>query len=78
MTREHFLKVLQDNGIDSNIVHFDDSSSDGYCLRKNHNRWEIFVRERGKEYDLVGFPSESNALESLLKELLSIYSKKGE
>lgn len=59
--------------IDTNFVSFNDNFKDGYCVRKNYYGWETFVRERGKEYDGIGFPSESNALESLLKEILSIY-----
>jgi hypothetical protein len=75
MTRDEFLTKLRENNIDSRFVSFDDNIKDGYCLRKNYYRWETFVRERGKEYDVVGFPCESNALESLLKEILSIYGK---
>ena len=77
MTKENFLIQLHENNIDPNIINFDSPVKDGYCLRKNYNRWETFVRERGKEYDLIGFPNESDALESLLKEIVSIYGKKG-
>ncbi len=75
MTRNDFLKKLQENKIDSSIVNFDNSIRDGYCIRKNYNRWEVFVRERFEEYDVIGFPSESDALENLLKQILSIYGK---
>lgn len=75
MTKEEFMTILKSNQIDPNIVSFDSNVKDGYCIRKNHLRWETLVRERGKEYDVQGFPSESNALESLLAEILSIYKK---
>lgn len=73
MTRDDFLSELRTSNIDPNIVNFDTSNKDGYCLRKNYNRWETFVKERGKEYDILGFPSESDALQNLLQEILSIY-----
>lgn len=75
MTREEFKEELMNNDIDPSIVHFDDSLSEGYCFRQNYFRWETFIRERGTEYDLVGYPSESSALESLLAELINIYGK---
>ena len=31
--------------------------------------WETFVRERGQEYDILGHPSESDALKNLFTEL---------
>ena len=65
MTKSEFLNMLMDNHISSNIVHFENSVSDGYYVLKNYHRWEVFYRERGKDYDCVGFPSESDALEYL-------------
>ena len=72
MTKKNFLEQLAKYGIDSKLVVFDDSINDGYCVRKNHFRWEVFFRERGKEYNCVGFPSESNALEYLFDKLRSL------
>ena len=76
MNREKFMSLLQENGIDPNIVSFDSSVNDGYNIRKNRIRWETFVRDRGKEYNCIGFPSESNALEYMLKKLIELYGKK--
>ncbi len=70
MTYVEFVDLLKENKIDTSIVHFENSAADGYCVLKNHHRWEVFYRERGKDYDCVGFPSESNALEYLLKKLV--------
>ena len=70
MTHNEFVTLLNENNIDSNIVHFENSVADGYYVLKNYHRWEVFFRERGKDYDCVGFPSESDALEYLLKKLL--------
>ena len=75
MNREKFMSLLQENGIDPNIVSFDSSVNDGYNIRKNRIRWETFVRDRGKEYNCIGFPSESNALEYMLKRLIELYGK---
>lgn len=76
MNREKFMSLLQENGIDPNIVSFDSSVNDGYNIRKNRIRWETFVRERGREYNCIGFPSESDALEYMLKRLIELYGKK--
>lgn len=73
MTRPDFLELLKEHNIDANRVVFDDSIKEGYCIRKNHFVWEVCFRERGKEYDCVGFPSESNALQYLFDKLYSIY-----
>lgn len=73
MTKQDFILELEKNNISNSIVHFDDSRADGYCIRKNYFRWEVFSRERGIEYNIVGFPSENDALVYLLKELKRIY-----
>ena len=70
MTYVEFVDLLKENKIDTSIVHFENSVADGYYVLKNYHRWEVFYRERGKEYDCIGFPSESDALEYLLKKLL--------
>ncbi len=70
MTRDEFLKLLKENNIDESLVVFDDPIKDGYCIRKNYFRWEVFFRERGKEYNLMGYPSESDALTALLEKLI--------
>ena len=70
MTKIEFLNMLMDNHISSGIVHFENSVADGYYVLKNYHRWEVFYRERGKDYDCVGFPSESDALEYLLGKLI--------
>ena len=69
MTYNEFVDLLRENNVDTNIVHFENSVADGYYVLKNYHRWEVFYRERGKDYDCVGFPSESNALEYLLGKL---------
>lgn len=70
MTYVEFVDLLKENKIDIGIVHFESSVADGYYVLKNYHRWEVFYRERGKDYDCIGFPSESDALEYLLKKLL--------
>ena len=69
MTKEEFFKVIESKSVSSNLVHFENSVADGYYVLKSYHRWEVFYRERGKDYDSVGFPSESNALEYLLEKL---------
>ena len=70
MTYVEFVDLLKENKIDTSIIHFENSVADGYYVLKNYHRWEVFYRERGKDYDCIGFPSESDALEYLLKKLL--------
>ena len=74
MNRNEFISRLKENGIPQGIVSFDSSTSDGYNIRKNKLRWETFTRERGKEYDCIGFPSESDALQHMFDELVVIYA----
>ena len=69
MNRQEFIMLLKENGIDSETVAFDSSMHEGYNIRKNHYRWEAFFRERGKEYNCIGFPSESDALKHILEKL---------
>ena len=75
MTKSEFLELLKKYNINENLVVLDDTIKEGYCVRKNYFRWEVFFRERGKEYDCIGFPSESNALQYLFDKLYSIYVK---
>ena len=75
MDRIEFIKHLEEHGINPNIVSFEDNAADGFVIRKNYFRWEVFLRERGAEYNCVGFPSESDALIYLLDRLVPIYEK---
>ena len=75
MIKTEFLELLDKHNINKNIVVFDDNITDGYCIKKNYYRWEVFFRERGKEYDLLGFSSESEALQYLFDKLYGIYVK---
>ena len=70
MTQNEFISSLKENDVDTNIVHFENSVADGYYVLKNYHRWEVFFRERRKDYDCIGVHSESDALEYLLKKLL--------
>lgn len=76
MTKEDFLELLINNKIDVNLVVFDDPIKEGYCVRKNHFRWEVFFRERGEEYACIGFPTESDALQYLFEKLFDIYKNR--
>lgn len=73
MDRSEFLIRLKKKGIDPQIVSFDSSTKDGCNIRKNRLGWEVFMRERGKEYNNIGFLSESDALQYLYDELVKIY-----
>ncbi len=70
MTRTEFLGLCESKNISTNLIHFENSVADGHYVLKNYHRWEVFYCERGKDYDCVGFPSESNALEYLIEKLV--------
>ena len=70
MTYNEFVDLLRENNVDTNIVHFENSVADGYYVLKNYHRWEVFYRERGNEYNCMGFPSESDALLYLSERLI--------
>ena len=70
MTRTEFLELCNKQNILPDLVHFENSVIDGYYVLKNYHRWEVFYRERGKDYDRIGFPSESDALIYLLERLI--------
>ena len=70
MTHTEFVTLLKKNNIEATIVHFENSVADGYYVLKNYHRWEVFFREQGKDYDCIGFHSESDALEYLLEKLV--------
>ena len=71
MTKDEFIKLLDNSNISPNLIHFENSVADGYYVLKNYHRWEVFYRERGKDYDCIGFPPESDALLYLAEKLSS-------
>lgn len=70
MTRFEFLDLLKQHNINTDIVQFENSAKDGYLVRKNRYSWEVVFRERGKEFECMGFPSESDALQYLFYKLV--------
>lgn len=70
MTKTEFLELCESKNISTNLIRFENSVADGYYVLKNYHRWEVFFRERGKDYDCVGFPSESDALIYLADKLM--------
>ena len=75
MDKAAFFGLLSRLGINESTVVLDDSLRDGYCVRKNGLGWEVSVRERGVESNVMGFPSETDALRYLADMLIRIYCK---
>ena len=73
MDRNDFFRLLEQKGIRSEIVSFDNSINDGFNIRKNKLNWETFTRERGHEFDSMGFPSESDALQYMFEQVCRYY-----
>ena len=70
MTRTEFLELCKSKNISTNLIHFENSVAEGYYVLKNYHRWEVFYRERGKDYECIGFPSESDAFIYLADKLI--------
>lgn len=73
MNKEIFLEKLEKNGINKKMVCFDDNVSDDiFCVMTNNNYYEVYYRERGKEYYNRRFNNQDEALEYLLEYLCRI------
>ncbi len=70
MSRSEFFNLLQQEGIDPNLVAFNDSISAGYNIRKSSEGWKAFYRDKGREYHSVDFDSESEALQFMYRMLV--------
>lgn len=75
MTKAELIDKLNKENIPTDIVNFNDPIKDGLCIRKVYYRWEVFFRERGKDYNAIGFSNESDALQYIYEKLLSLYKK---
>lgn len=71
MTKQELIKIAVDHHISLEDIHFKNSVEDGFYVLKNGQRWEVFFRERGKDRECVGFPSESDALAYLASKLVT-------
>ena len=75
MTKEQFFRILKANNIPLDLICFDDNIKDDvFCINHNYTHWEVFYRERGKEFDVKKFVTESDALKCLLDKLKISYS----
>ena len=71
------LEKLAGNGISPKNVCFDDEITDDvFCVRNNYNTFEVFYRERGKEYHMQRFSTLSQALEYLYDAIIKITPEK--
>ena len=67
MNKNEFISALQNNGINSNLVCFNDYIKDDvFCVIESYGKIEIFYRERGKEFFKREFEVLSDALNYLL------------
>ncbi len=76
MDKSDFLMRLKQEGISENLVDIDNKMiEDRYSLRYDGVRWLTFRRERGQEYEVMGYPSENDALDALFQRLRSLYGR---
>ena len=73
MDKRSVIDLIHSLNVSEDILVLDGSLRDGYCVRRNGHRWEVLVRERGTESDVMGFPSEEDALRYLAEILMRTY-----
>lgn len=73
MNKETFFKRLDYYGIDKKIVCFDDTTTDDvFCVMKNYDHYDVYYRERGKEFYNKRFRRQEDALQYLLDYLCNV------
>lgn len=73
---EFYSKLAEREMISDGIVCFNDNFSDDiFVVNQNFNKWEVFYRERGVQFELKIFNNESEALNYLLNHLIDTYPK---
>lgn len=77
MDRSEFYSNLAEREmISDGIVCFNDNFSDDiFVVNQIFNKWEVFYRERGVQFELKIFNNESEALNYLLNHLIDTYPK---
>ena len=76
MNKNEFVEILIKYNIDPNIVCFNDKIKDDvFCFMDNYNAVDVFYRERGREFDLQKFSTQSDALEYLSNKILVMSGK---
>ena len=71
MTKNEFLSILNQRGIDRSIIRWEDSVSDDvFCVFPQNGAWRVYYQERGKHFCEMTFPTESDALDYLMTQLL--------
>ena len=73
MDRNEFWEYLRQNQIDPEMVSFDNSIAEGDIIQKKGPYWVISYKERGIEFNLHAFLTESEALEYELNRLVEYY-----
>lgn len=76
MNINEFIEILIKYNIDPNIVCFNDKIKDDvFCVMDNYNSVDVFYRERGREFELKNFSTQSDALEYLSNKILVMSGK---
>ena len=76
MNKNEFVEILIKYNIDPNIVCFNDKIKDDvFCVMDNYNAVDVFYRERGREFGLQKFSTQSDALEYLSNKILVMSGK---
>lgn len=66
-----FLEKVKQNNLSEKMYCINNVIADDvYCITNNYNKWEVFYRERGQEFEKEIFRNEEDAWENLLNRLL--------
>lgn len=76
MDKQQFMSLLIQHNINPEVVCFNDNIKDDvFCVMDNYKTVDVFYRERGREFELQRFKTQSEALEYLLMKILKISGK---
>lgn len=71
MTRQEFLEEVRKEGINPRTFDLDNVKHECYVLNSDYYDYRVYYSERGSEYNIRHFVTESEALEYLLEKLKS-------
>jgi len=74
MNESEFRKKITEEKIPPYLYSLNQLKEDALCLRKVHNRWEVFYFERGREFDLKEFCTENEAYSYLYYKLKVLHA----
>ncbi len=74
MNKEILKKILRRNNIPDHYYNVDEKGGTDLkvCMKKESDRWKVYFSERGREFDVEYFDSESEACKHILTRFFHI------